>query len=128
MYHTYPYKAQIPVVIDGKYQTRTFTSRSDVDAVIELLIDEVRQTNKEGNDFNIAESVVKQLPFFACINVLLDKQSQKDISRYVYSESFGISPYKGSYGEQPSKWVEKSFLIKSIIERKKSKAMNYGRK
>ena len=128
MYHTYPYKAQIPIVIDGKYQTRTFTSRSDVDAVIELLIDEVRQTNQEGNDFNIAESVVKQLPFFACTNVLLDKQSQKDISRYIYSESFGISPYKGSYGEQPSKWVEKSFLIKSIIERKKSKAMNYGRK
>tara|TARA_R100000458_G_C8143463_1_gene153751 strand:- start:1 stop:384 length:384 start_codon:yes stop_codon:yes gene_type:complete len=127
MYHTYPYKAQIPIIIDGKYQTRTFTSKSDVEAVIELLIDEVNQTNKEGNNFNIAQSVVKQLPFFACTNVLLDKQSQKDISRYIYSESFGISPYKGSYGEQPAKWVEKSFLIKSIIERKKTKAMNYGK-
>jgi hypothetical protein len=127
MYHTYPYKAQIPIIIDGKYQTRTFTSKSDVEAVIELLIDEVNQTNKEGNNFNIAQSVVKQLPFFACTNVLLDKQSQKDISRYIYSEQFGISPYKGSYGEQPSKWVEKSFLIKSIIERKKTKAMNYGK-
>ena len=127
MYHTYPYKAQIPIIIDGKYQTRTFTSKSDVEAVIELLIDEVNQTNQEGNNFNIAQSVVKQLPFFACTNVLLDKQSQKDISRYIYSEQFGISPYKGSYGEQPSKWVEKSFLIKSIIERKKTKAMNYGK-
>lgn len=128
MYHTYPYKAQIPIAIDGKYQTRTFTSRCDIDAVIELLIDEVKQTNQEGNNFNIAQSIVKQLPFFACINVLLDKQSQKDISRYVYSESFGISPYKGSYGEQPSRWVEKSFLIKSSIERKKTEATNHGRK
>ena len=127
MYHTYPYKAQIPIIIDGKYQTRTFTSKSDVEAVIELLIDEVNQTNQEGNNFNIAQSVVKQLPFFACTNTLLDKQSQKDISRYIYSEQFGISPYKGSYGEQPAKWVEKSFLIKSIIERKKTKAMNYGK-
>ena len=127
MYHTYPYKAQIPILIDGKYETRTFTSKGDVEAVIELLIDEVIQTNQEGNDFNVAQSIVKQLPFFACTYSLLDKQSQKDISRYVYSESFGISPYKGSYGEQPSKWVEKSFLIKSIIERKKTKAMNYGK-
>jgi len=127
MYHTYPYKAQIPILIDGKYQTRTFTSKGDIEAIIELLIDEVKQTNKQGGNFNIAESIVKQLPFFACTNVLLDKQSQKDISRYVYSESFGISPYKGSYGEQPSKWVEKSFLIKSVIERKKTKAIDYGK-
>jgi len=127
MYHTYPYKAQIPILIDGKYQTRTFTSKGDIEAIIELLIDEVKQTNKQGGNFNIAESIVKQLPFFACTNVLLDKQSQKDISRYVYSESFGISPYKGSYGEQPSKWIEKSFLIKSIIERKKTKAIDYGK-
>ena len=127
MYHTYPYKARIPILIDGKYETRIFTSRKDIDSVIKLLINEVREINKEGKDFNIAESIVKQLPFFACINTLLDKQSQKDISRYVYSESFGISPYRGSYGEQPAKWVEKSFLIKSIIERKKTKAMNYGK-
>ena len=127
MYHTYPYKAQIPILIDGKYQTRTFTSNNDVNDVIELLINEVKQSNKEGNNFNIAESIVKQLPFFACLNTLLDKQSQKDISRYVYSEQFGISPHKGSYGEQPSKWVEKTFLIKNIIEKKKSEAMQYGK-
>ena len=35
MYHTYPYKAQIPVLIDGSYQKRTFTSNDDVWAVIE---------------------------------------------------------------------------------------------
>jgi len=127
VYHTYPYKARIPIVIDGQYETRTFTSKNDVDAVIELLIEEVRQKNKEGSNFSVAESVVKQLPFFTCPNVLLDKQSQKDISRYVYAKQFGIPPYKGSYGEQPQKWVEKSFLIKSTIEKKKSEAMNHGK-
>ena len=127
MYHTYPYKAQIPILIDGKYETRMFTSNKDVKAIMELLVDEVKENNAKGSSFNIAESVVKQLPFFACPNVLLNSQAQKDISRYVYSQQFGISPYKGTYGEQPQKWVEKSFLIKSIIERKKSEAMNNGK-
>lgn len=127
MYHTYPYKAQIPILIDGKYQTRMFTSNDDVEEIMELLVDEVKENNAKGSSFNIAESVVKQLPFFACPNVLLNSQAQKDISRYVYSQQFGISPYKGTYGEQPQKWVEKSFLIKSIIERKKSEAMNNGK-
>ena len=128
MYHTYPYKARIPIVIDGKYETRTFTSKEDVYAVIDLLIEEVHQRNREGSSFNIAESVVKQLPFFTCTNVLLDKQAQKDISRYLYAENFGVPPYKGSYGEQPSKWIEKSFLIKKIIESKKTEAMNHGKR
>ena len=127
MYHTYPYKARIPILIDGKYETRMFTSNDDVEAIMELLVDEVKENNAKGSSFNIAESVVKQLPFFACPNVLLNSQAQKDISRYVYSQQFGISPYKGTYGEQPYKWVEKSFLIKSIIERKKSEAMNNGK-
>lgn len=127
MYHTYPYKARIPILIDGKYETRMFTSNKDIEAIMELLVDEVKENNAKGSSFNIAESVVKQLPFFACPNVLLNSQAQKDISRYVYSQQFGISPYKGTYGEQPQKWVEKSFLIKSIIERKKSEAMNNGK-
>lgn len=127
MYHTYPYKAQIPILIDGKYETRMFTSNEDVEAIMELLVDEVKENNAKGSSFNIAESVVKQLPFFACPNVLLNSQAQKDISRYVYSQQFGISPYKGTYGEQPYKWVEKSFLIKKVIERKKAEAMDNGR-
>ena len=127
MYHTYPYKAQIPILIDGKYQTRMFTSNDDVEAIMKLLVDEVKENNAKGSSFNIAESVVKQLPFFACPNVLLNSQAQKDISRYVYSQQFGISPYKGTYGEQPYKWVEKSFLIKKVIERKKAETMNNGK-
>ena len=127
MYHTYPYKAQIPIAIDGEYETRTFTSKDDINAVIELLIQEVKEENNKGNSFNLADSVVKQLPFFACPNVLFDTQAQKDISRYIYSKQFSISPYKGTYGEQPSKWVEKSFLIKNSIARKKIEATKHGK-
>ena len=126
MYHTYPYKAQIPILIDGKRQTRMFTSKEDIYEVIELLIQEVHEVNEEGNGFDVAKSIIKQLPFFSCSNVLYDKQAQKDISRYLYAENFKTPPYKGSYGDQPSKWVAKSFLIKKIIESKKSEAVNNG--
>jgi|TARA_R100000049_G_C1913296_1_gene60136 hypothetical protein len=105
---------------------RIFTSDKDVWDVIDLLIDETEQANYEGKSFNIAESVMAQLPFFACNNLILNKDAQKDISRYIYSKDFGISPYKGSYGEQPQRWIEKSFTIKNLIERQKSKAMKNG--
>ena len=125
-YHTYPYKAQIPILIDGKYETRHFTSNDDVWLVIDLLTKETEQQNTEGRSFNIAESIMAQLPFFACGNIMLDKEAQKDISRYMYSKQFQISPYSGSYGEQPKKWVEKSFLLNNLIERQKAKAMKNG--
>jgi hypothetical protein len=105
---------------------RTLTSDKDVHDVITLIIEETKEVNLKGGSFNIGESVMAQLPFFACNNVLLDKQSQKDIARFMYSKDYSISPYMGSYGEQPAKWVAKSFLLKSLLERQKSKAMKHG--
>ena len=125
-FHTYPYEAQTPILIDGKYETRHFASDEDVWLVINLLIEETKQQNTEGRSFNIAESVMAQLPFFACGNMMLDREAQQDISRYMYSKQFQISPYSGSYGEQPKKWVEKSFLLNNLIERQKAKAMKNG--
>ena len=95
--------------------------------MIDLLIEETKTMNIEGQKFNIAESVMAQLPFFACNNLILDKEAQKDIARFIYSKDFGISPYKGSYGEQPARWIEKSFLLKNLIERQKNKAMKNAR-
>ena len=126
MYHKYPYEAQIPIVIEGKYETRTFTSDEDVWDVIRLLIDETKQHIKEGSNLHIAESVMAQLPFFSCSNMLIDAKAQKDISRFMYSRQFKIPPYEGNYGEQPKKWVGKSFLLNNLIQRQKSKAMNNG--
>ena len=126
MFHTYPYKAQIPILIDGEYKVRHFISNDDVWQIIDLLIEETKQHNNEGKSLNIAESVMAQLPFFACKNIMMNMEAQKDISRYMYSKQFQISPYSGSYGEQPKKWVEKSFLLNNLIERQKAKAMKHG--
>ena len=62
-----------------------------------------------------------QLPFFACRDIVLDANAQKDISKYIYCSDFGISPYRGSYGDQPKKWIDKSFLIKKLINNQKLK-------
>jgi len=105
---------------------RTLTSDKDVHGVINLIIEETKEVNSKGGSFNIGESVMAQLPFFACNNILLNKESQRDIARFVYSRDFGISPYEGSYGEQPAKWVAKAFLLKSLLERQKSKVMKHG--
>jgi hypothetical protein len=126
MYHEYPYKAQIPVLIDGKYETRTLTSDDEVWDIIRLLIDETQEHINEGSNLHIAESVMAQLPFFTCTNMVMDNQSQKDIARFMYARQFKISPYSGSYGEQPKKWVEKSFLLNNLIERQKAKAIKNG--
>jgi len=128
MYHEYPYKAQIPIVIDGKYETRTFTSDEEVWDVIRLLIDETKENIEEGSNLHIAESVMAQLPFFSCSNMLMNVDAQKDIARFMYARQFNISPYKGSYGEQPKKWVDKSFLLNNLIERQKAKVIKNGSK
>lgn len=126
MYHEYPYKAQIPILIDRKYEVRTFTSDEEVWDVIRLLIDETKENIKEGSNLHIAESVMAQLPFFSCSNMLMDANAQKDIARFMYARQFNISPYKGSYGEQPKKWIDKTFLLTHLLERQKSKAMKNG--
>ena len=126
MYHEYPYKAQIPILIDGKYETRAFTSDDEVWDVIRLLIDETQEHINEGSNLHIAESVMAQLPFFACGNMMIDNNAQKDITRFMYARQFKISPYRGSYGEQPKKWVEKSFILNNLIERRKAKVIKDG--
>lgn len=73
-----------------------------------------------GKDFNVANSIYKQLPFFACRNIILNKEHQQDISRYVYCNEFGIPPFDGPYSSQPSRWVQKSFIIKSVLNSRKN--------
>ena len=128
MYHTYPYKAQVPILIEGTYETRMFTSKEDIMSVVSLLVKEVKESNQKGNGFNIGESVMSQLPFFACKNVMIDIDANRDISRFVYSRDFNVPAYSGSYGNQPKRWIEKTFLLNNLIERQKSKVMNNGKK
>lgn len=121
-YEAYPYKAQLPVMINGKRETWEFKSDEDVFKVIDLIIEEAKEFN-EVNDrsFDISESVVSQIPFFACRNILLDKDIQKDIQRYLYCEKFNTPPYEGGYNNQPCLWVEKTFLIRKYLAKLESK-------
>ena len=121
-YESYPYKAQLPVKIDGKYETWEFKSDDDVFKVIDLIIEEVKEFNKtSGKSFDVSESVVSQMPFFACKNRLFDKGIQKDVQRYLYCEKFNVPPYEGGYNKQPCLWVEKAFLIRKYLAKLESK-------
>ena len=75
---------------------------------------------EKGKGFDIAKSIMAQLPFFSCRNIILDTNAQKDISKYIYCSDFGISPYRGSYGDQPKKWIDKFFIIKKLISNQNS--------
>ena len=128
-YETYPYKAQLPVKIDGKYTTREFKSDEDVWEVINLIIEETKEFNVENNkDFDIGDSVYSQLPFFGCRNILINNEIQQDIQRYIYCEKFSISPYDGDYGKQPYLWVEKAFLIRKYLAKLESKQIDKAKK
>ena len=70
---------------------------------------------EKGKSFDVAKSTMAQLPFFSCKNMVLDEKSQKDIAKYIYCNDFNVQPYKGSYGEQPKIWIEKSFIIKKLM-------------
>ena len=76
----------------------------------------------------MAKNVHKQLPFFACQNIIYDKQLQNDIKKYIYCKDFGISAHTGSYGDQPAKWVEKTFILKSTFAKQEKDAIDGSRK
>ena len=121
-YESYPYKAQLPVMIDGKRETWEFKSNDDVFRVVDLIIEETKEFNKEsGKSFDISESVVSLMPFFACRNRLFDKGIQKDVQRYLYCEKFNVPPYEGGYNKQPCLWVEKAFLIRKYLAKLESR-------
>ena len=97
-YESYPYKAQIPIKVNGKYQTHEFKSDKDVWKVVDLLIEDTIESNQNSeNNFNIIDSVAAQISFFACKNVFIDKEVQKDIQRYLYCDQFSVSPIPCSH-------------------------------
>ncbi|QDP49161.1 MAG: hypothetical protein Unbinned2990contig1002_8 [Prokaryotic dsDNA virus sp.] len=104
-----------PIAVNGKRISLSFNSDEDVWKIIHKLIEEAKEMNKLGKSFDIGASLLKQIPFFACKNVLLSKEYQSDISKYLYCKNFGIKPYEGSYKEQPSRWVSKTFIIKNAL-------------
>ena len=63
-----------------------------------------------------------QLSHFACSKAIYSIECQKDLERYYYCKEFGISPYPGSFEDQPADWINKVFIIKSAINKKEKEA------
>ena len=123
-FHDFPYKAEIPILIDGKRERRTFTCKEDVYEVIKLLIKETEDFNSKGKSFDVALSVSKQLPFFSCMNILYDKNAQKYVEKYIYCQEFNVAPYAGDFGSQPKKWVDRAFIIKKALAKREESMIN----
>lgn len=107
-------------MIDGGYEIREFKDLDDVWEVIDILIDEVHEMNDGSTKFDLVSSIVAQLPFFTCPNHFNTIQLQRDIERYLYCEQNNVAPYKGTYGEQPARWVDRYFAIKNAYAKKES--------
>ena len=75
----------------------------------------------KGKSFDMASSISQQLSFFSCVNIMLDRESQKDISQYLYCKDFNIAPFPGSYGEQPYQWIVKTNIIKNAMNRREER-------
>tara|TARA_Y100000593_G_scaffold79278_1_gene147506 strand:+ start:1548 stop:1886 length:339 start_codon:yes stop_codon:yes gene_type:complete len=76
-YEEYPYKAQIPVMIDGNRPTWEFKSDEDVWKVVDLIIEEVNESNLKGNEFDAVSSIQAQLPFLHAIIGFTTKKVKK---------------------------------------------------
>jgi hypothetical protein len=109
-------------MVDGSYPFFKYNCDDDVWDSIDLVIKDTERVNEEeGKSFSITESVMAQLPFFACVNIVIDAKMNRDISKYIYCTELGVSPYPGTFGQQPKKWVEKFFAIKSTLAKYKIK-------
>ena len=112
-------------MIEGERPVRIFSNKEDVMEIIGLIVEETKEANLNmGKSFDIVNSIFSQLPHFACKNSILNNQYQKDIAMYSYSSEFSISPYKGSYSEQPALWIKKSFIIKNALSKREKSLTN----
>ena len=124
-FHEFPYKAVPPI---SGHDEQVFECEDDVYDIIQLLIDECKEWNQKGKTFDIATSVSKQLAFFSCSNIVLNKEFQKDIQRYVFCNETGTPAYSGSFGEQPTKWLQKYFILKQAFAQKEKAQIDGRRK
>ena len=124
-FHEFPYTAEPPI---SRYGEKLFESKEDINEIIGLLVNETNEWNKKGNNFNVALSVAKQLPFFCCPNKVLRKDYQKSIQRYIYCNETGTQAYNGSYGEQPARWVQEFFVLKQAFAQKEKAQIDGRRK
>ena len=128
-YCEFPYEAQIPENTGNGYETREFKSQDDVWAVIDLIAQETKKFNKEqGKEFDLGKSIKSQIPFFTCFNHIRDEKYVKLLNKYLYCTETGTPAHNGSYGEQPSRWVQYFFIIKNAMAKKQNMIQEKAKK
>jgi hypothetical protein len=125
-YCNFPYIAEVPISGVGQ---KEFKSEDDIWEIVELLGQECRDMNKKtGKSFDITNSIIAQIPFFACFNHFISNEYQEDIKRFIYCQETNVKPYEGSYEQQPYKWIEKFFIIKNAFAKKEQNLIEKSKK
>ena len=112
--HEFPYEIN-SIIANDKRKLIKFNNINDVWDYIKLLCHESEKHQKKGNSFSTLNNIWEQIPFFVCINNIINEKDQKDISRYTYSTDTNTPPYSGSYGDIPHIWIQKYYIIKQAI-------------
>ncbi|QDP54243.1 MAG: hypothetical protein Unbinned4234contig1003_29 [Prokaryotic dsDNA virus sp.] len=116
-YHKFPY--EISNLLLGKKDEKTlFNNTQDIWDFIKLLQEELYKHQEKASFFTILDNIWDQVPFFACTSHLISNESQKDISRFVYSKDTNTPPYSGTYGDTPHIWIQKYYIIKQSMSLK----------
>ena len=113
-WHEFPYEINSNLSDDRRKKVK-FDNLDDVWKYVDLLRSESEEHQKKGSSFSSLNNIWEQLPFFTCVNNIIDEKVQKDISRYIYSQDANTPPYPGSYGDMPSVWLQKHYIIKQAI-------------
>tara|TARA_R100001230_G_scaffold21051_1_gene11281 strand:- start:193 stop:534 length:342 start_codon:yes stop_codon:yes gene_type:complete len=95
-----------------------FKNKEDVWSIIDKLLEEVRNHNLNGHNFDEASSIVSQLNFFCCPNCIIRKQDKRDIQRFIYCQEANIPAYPGDYTQHPARWVDRFFIINHAMKKK----------
>ena len=112
--HEFPYEIN-SIISDDKKKIIKFNNINDVWDYTKLLRRESEKHQKKGSSFSTLNNIWEQLPFFVCINNIINKKAQKDISKYIYTKDTNTPPYSGSYQDTPSLWINKYYTIKNAM-------------
>ena len=113
-FHEFPYEFN-SIISDDKRKKITFNNINDVWDYIVLLQVESKEHQKKGGKFSELNNIWELLPFFMCLNNMIDEKAQKDISRFIYSKDTNTPPYSGSYCDTHHIWVQKYYIIKQAM-------------
>ena len=113
-WHEFPYEINSIISGDRRKKIR-FNNGNDVWKYVDLLRSESEEHRKEGSSFTVLTDIFEQLPFFSCVNKIINEKAQKDISRYIFTNEANVPAYSGSYGDTPHIWVQKYYIIKQAM-------------